>query len=109
MRHTRGHTGNRRSHHALKNIKIVKDGETGNFRLPHRVDEISGTYRGKQVADPVVKKEKAKEARQGTHHEHEHNQTPVAPKFEEKNAPGIVGKVAEAARPRSRSGMGGGA
>lgn len=50
MRHTRGHTNNRRSHHALKNTNIVTDKETGNKRLPHRLDEVTGMYRGKQIA-----------------------------------------------------------
>ncbi len=50
MRHTRGHTGNRRSHHALEATKVVKDKETGNLRLPHHLDEITGMYRGKQIA-----------------------------------------------------------
>jgi ribosomal protein L32 len=107
MRHTRGHTGNRRSHHALKNTKIVKDVVTGNFRLPHRIDEISGTYRGNQIADAMVIKTKEKKARDGSHHEHAHSQIPVTAKQEEKGASGIVGKIAEATRPRSRSGMGG--
>lgn len=109
MRHTRGHTGNRRSHHALKSMSIVKDAETGNFRLPHRVDEVSGTYRGKQIAKPMVVKVKDKKARAGTHHDHPNTAIPVTAKQEEKGAPGIVGKIAEAARPRSRSGFGGGA
>ena len=50
MRHTRGHTGNRRSHHALEAVQVVKDKETGNLRLPHRIDEVTGMYRGKQIA-----------------------------------------------------------
>lgn len=50
MRHTRGHTGNRRSHHALKATTTVVDKESGNVRLPHRLDEATGMYRGKQIA-----------------------------------------------------------
>ena len=50
MRHTRGHTGNRRSHHALEAVTVVKDKDTGNSRLPHRIDEATGMYRGKQIA-----------------------------------------------------------
>lgn len=50
MRHTSSHTKNRRSHHALKNQKLVKDKESGNLRLPHRLDEATGMYRGKQIA-----------------------------------------------------------
>ena len=56
MRHTRGHTGNRRSHHALKQTLVVKDAASGALRLPHRLDETTGTYRGKLIVSPTVKK-----------------------------------------------------
>lgn len=60
MRHTRSHTNNRRSHHALKGTVIVKDKESGALRLPHRLDEATGMYRGKQI---VPKKEVQAEAK----------------------------------------------
>jgi large subunit ribosomal protein L32 len=60
MRHTSGHTRNRRSHHALKNKNIVKDKTSGALRLPHRLDETTGMYRGKQI---VPKKEVAAETK----------------------------------------------
>ena len=104
MRHTRGHSGNRRSHHALEAVRAVKDAESGNLRLPHRLDETTGLYRGKQLFTPKVKvkqpkslKEKAQEPDVHAGHTHETE----GPK-------GIIGKVTAAARPRSRSGMGGG-
>lgn len=50
MRHTSSHTKNRRSHHALKTRVIVKDKESGALRLPHRLDESTGMYRGKLIA-----------------------------------------------------------
>lgn len=106
MRHTRAHTNNRRSHHALDGVKGVKDKETGKLRLPHRVDETTGMYRGKQVFTPkqktasVVKMKQAKLTE--TEHEHVHEHTPVS-----EGSKGVVGKIAAAARPRSRSGMGG--
>lgn len=50
MRHTSSHTKNRRSHHALKDRVIVKDKESGALRLPHRLDETTGMYRGKLIA-----------------------------------------------------------
>ncbi len=56
MRHTRGHTNNRRSHHALSETKAIKDAKTGTLRLPHRVDESTGTYRGKQIVQVKAKK-----------------------------------------------------
>lgn len=110
MRHTRGHTGNRRSHHALKETTIVKDTASGNMRLPHRLDEVTGMYRGKQIAPPSGEKKK-KELRaktkepSGTHHEHVHE--PAAP--ETTGSKGLLGKLTGKAKPKSRSGMGGGA
>ncbi len=56
MRHTSSHTKNRRSHHALSNRVLIKDKETDAVRLPHRVDEKTGMYRGKLIATPKVKK-----------------------------------------------------
>jgi large subunit ribosomal protein L32 len=56
MRHTSSHTKNRRSHHALTATKVVTDKESGNLRLPHRLDEKTGMYRGKLIV-PERKKE----------------------------------------------------
>lgn len=113
MRHTRGHTGNRRSHHALENTNIVTDKETGNLRLPHRIDEVTGMYRGKQIAAPrkvAVAKEKVKgpstEPVAKHVHEHAHEEHTNA---EVKAAKGVSGKVATGGRPKARSGFGGGA
>ncbi len=55
MRHTRAHTGNRRSHHALTGNTIVTDSESKVPHLRHRASLDTGTYRGRQVVD-VVKK-----------------------------------------------------
>ena len=57
MRHTRTHTKNRRSHHALAKPALTKD-EAGNARLRHRVSKATGTYRGRKVIDNTVKLEK---------------------------------------------------
>lgn len=54
MRHTKGHTGNRRSHHALGKSAMTLDNQDGKH-LRHRVSPISGTYKGKQVIN-VTKK-----------------------------------------------------
>lgn len=56
MRHTSSHTKNRRSHHALKSRVIVKDKKSGALRLPHRLDETTGMYRGKLIAAPKTAK-----------------------------------------------------
>lgn len=58
MRHTRSHTGNRRSHHALKNISTSTDKESGSIHLPHRVDMTTGMYKGKKVLNVMKKVEK---------------------------------------------------
>jgi len=77
MRHTRGHTGNRRSHHALEATKVVVDKESGNLRLPHHLDEVTGMYRGKQIA-PARAARVSKKSVKGVstapvaEHKHEH-------------------------------------
>lgn len=57
MRHTRSHTKNRRSHHALSKPTLAKDA-SGNSHLRHRLSTVSGTYRGRKVVDIVAKAEK---------------------------------------------------
>lgn len=68
MRHTKSHTKNRRSHHALMTAGFVK---CENCKLPkkqHTVCSSCGFYRGVKVLDLVKKmekkqkKEKAKKA-----------------------------------------------
>ncbi len=58
MRHTRSHTRNRRSHHALKGMPIVVDGKTGTPHLRHHASLTTGTYRGRQVIDVMKRVEK---------------------------------------------------
>ena len=111
MRHTKGHSANRRSHHALKVMTVVADKESGNLRLPHRLDEATGMYRGKQIFTPRVKAVKGEKkvkgpstataAEQGHEHTHEHANA------EAKSSKGIFGKIATGGRPKARSGMGG--
>lgn len=78
MRNTRGHTGNRRSHHALEATKVVVDKESGNLRLPHHIDEATGMYRGRQIAAPSAPRVSKKDKVKGTsiepvaEHTHEH-------------------------------------
>ena len=49
MRHTRAHTGNRRSHHALKGTQLSVDTQTGVPHLRHRMSLENGMYRGRKV------------------------------------------------------------
>lgn len=58
MRHTRAHTKNRRSHHALTKPALSKD-EAGNVHLRHRLNPITGIYRGRKVIDLSAKLERA--------------------------------------------------
>ncbi len=57
MRHTRAHTANRRSHHALKSPALSTDTKSGKVHLRHRASK-DGMYKGRAVLDPVKKIEK---------------------------------------------------
>lgn len=61
MRHTRSHTKNRRSHHALSKPALSKD-EAGNPHLRHRMNPATGTYRGRKVLDLSAKLDKKAKA-----------------------------------------------
>lgn len=112
MRHTRGHTNNRRSHHALKNMKVVVDKESGNLRLPHRLDEATGMYRGKQIFTPKAKTKTVKGKKgvepvlpkEDRHADHEH-----AEQKTNTGVKGVMQRFVAGGRPKARSGMGGGA
>jgi len=54
MRHTRSHTANRRSHHALK-AKVLATCECGATRVSHRACPMCGRYRGRVVVDVAGK------------------------------------------------------
>ena len=54
MRHTRAHTANRRSHHALKAQKLAVC-ECGAARVSHRACASCGRYRGRVVVDLAAK------------------------------------------------------
>ncbi|MDP2789084.1 MAG: 50S ribosomal protein L32 [bacterium] len=68
MRHTKSHTANRRSHHALSKVAFFKCENCGISKKGHTVCASCGFYRGKKVLDLVKKtekkqkKEKAKKA-----------------------------------------------
>lgn len=58
MRHTRAHTKNRRSHHALKEQDLSKCSNCGELHRPHHMCLKCGFYKGKQVLDLVAEKVK---------------------------------------------------
>jgi len=58
MRHTRAHSKNRRSHHALSEPSLSIDKQDG-VHLRHRVSPITGKYKGVQILE-IVKKESKK-------------------------------------------------
>lgn len=114
MRHTSGHTKNRRSHHALKNQVIVKDKESGALRLPHRLDETTGMYRGKHIVSKKEIKEKVKDHKKRVEaHKHEDvagDKQPMHVEAKEMAKPkkeGLFGRMTKG-RAQARSGMGGG-
>lgn len=114
MRHTRGHTNNRRSHHALVGVKAITDATSGNLRLPHRLDEATGMYRGKQIKLVKVKATKSSPKVKGPDTkpvaEHVHDHTHEHANAEAKSSKGVLGKITGiGGRPKARSGFGGGA
>ena len=59
MRHTSGHTRNRRSHHALKMKQLQACKECGKLIESHIACKGCGMYKGKQVVKVKIKKETA--------------------------------------------------
>ena len=60
MRHTRSHTGHRRSHHALTPVATVACAKCGTMVLSHHACANCGTYRSRTAID-VMKKLTKKE------------------------------------------------
>ena len=75
MRHTRGHTRNRRAHHALKETQLVKCTDCGELHVMHRICKNCGKYRGRVVID--VEKQIAKKEEKSKKKQKEMEQTGV--------------------------------
>jgi ribosomal protein L32 len=103
MRHTSSHSKNRRSHHALKGTTIVTDKESSALRLPHRLDESTGMYKGIQiVSKKVLKKEEEKKSAKKVAHDHDHtdgthepvhSEKHLAEEKSEKKSQGVLGRI----------------
>jgi large subunit ribosomal protein L32 len=50
-RHSKSRTRQRRAHHALDVPQFYLDKDSGEPRRPHRIDDKTGTYKGRQVID----------------------------------------------------------
>ena len=83
MRHTRSHTANRRSHHALKTPTLVECQNCGAKRRPHHMCLDCGFYKGRMVVDMAAKK-KAREERLSAKKEAIEAQQPAPAPVEEK-------------------------
>lgn len=57
MRSTKGHTGNRRSHHAVEVARLSLCA-CGAYHQRHRACQVCGMYREKQVVDVVARAER---------------------------------------------------
>ncbi len=55
MRHTRAHTANRRSHHALKAMNLQKCSNCEAMLQSHRVCDVCGYYKDKKVVNVKAK------------------------------------------------------
>ena len=50
-RHSKARTRERRAHDALETPQYYIDKETGEAKVPHRIDMKTGTYKGRQIID----------------------------------------------------------
>lgn len=102
----------------MKDSTIVKDKDSGALRLPHRLDETTGMYRGKQIVSTEELKRReargARRAKQAAAEEHRHANLESIPAHaeihseKEEKKEGILGRFTKG-RAKARSGFGGGA
>lgn len=109
MRHTRAHTGNRRSHHALKPVALAKCSNCGEAHRPHHMCLSCGFYNGRQVMDMAAEKAK-RDARIKAKEERIKNELGMASdtgvaKAEEASAP-VEEKAPAAKEKKAKAGKG---
>lgn len=62
MRHTRGHTRNRRSHHALSSVGFILCADCGQPKQKHIACSHCGKYKGNDVLEKTAKADKKQTA-----------------------------------------------
>lgn len=87
MRHTKGHTANRRSHHALKVARFITCPKCSEKHLMHRVCTNCGSYRGRVVIDTLKKTLKAAKKAEARTGESKPEAAPKAVKVEKAAKP----------------------
>lgn len=50
-RHSHARTRQRRAHDALKTPQFYLDKDTGEAKVPHRIDTATGKFKGRQIID----------------------------------------------------------
>jgi large subunit ribosomal protein L32 len=50
-RHSHSRTRQRRAHDALKTPQFYLDKDTGEAKVPHRIDADTGKFKGRQIID----------------------------------------------------------
>lgn len=100
MRHTRSHTKNRRSHHALKAPVLSVCSNCNASHRPHHMCLECGFYNGRQVMDLAAKKEK-REARMQAKREAITAQSESIPETE---AAAVAEKIPEATETETKKG-----
>lgn len=79
MRHTRAHTKNRRSHHALEAPTLAVCKNCGGHHRPHHMCLSCGFYNGRQVMDLATKKQEREARMQAKREQIRAQQDSVAP------------------------------
>jgi large subunit ribosomal protein L32 len=74
MRHTKGHTGRRRSHHKLESKSFIKCSSCGASKERHKVCLSCGKYKEREVINVLAKIEKKEKKRKKLEKERQNEQ-----------------------------------